>query len=146
MGIKNNKRAWMRILEATISVLIVAGVMVTLYAGGEARDSPTIRSEAIHQLQNQILSELVSLDNLRNHILGSSDTDLRLLEIYVADRIPKHLGGSLRVCDLGDPCNLNSTIFTSTYNLESFVEEKIVSANYSHYDKPRKVRLFVWIK
>lgn len=143
MGIKN-KRAWMRILEATISILILAGVMVTIYSGG-GEVSTTSRSESIHRLQSQILDDIVSSDVLRGHVLGDNETDLVILEDYVNERIPESMGSSLMVCDLADPCNLNSTLFLETYSLESFVEEKIVSSNFSDY-KPRKVKLFLWIK
>lgn len=137
-----NKKGWMRILEATIAVLIVSSVLIMIYSGQPKR---TDASEEISNLQKSILSEMAADNNLRSHVLNSEiNSNYDMLVQYVRGKIPSHLNFSLRICSLSEAsCKLHEDLFKTLIDKEVFVEEVIISTDLSTYN-PKKVRLFVW--
>jgi hypothetical protein len=142
-----NKRGWIRILEATIAVMIVAGVLVVSY-GKQVRvgEDP---ADYFYSLQNQILMDISSRSDLRLLVLSDNETEI---DLFVGDRIPSAFGYYLRVCGLGDVydfCKIDEAAVVAEIKDKSvFVEEVVISADLGNgsnaeYD-PKKVRLFVW--
>ena len=136
-----NKRGWLRILEATIAVLLVSGVMLFVYSRGIEENTGAV--DYIESLQKQILGDISLRSDLRGYVLSESGSYLVLLEDYVSLRIPGAFGHKLRVCDLGDSCKLDSVMFSETLDKNVYVDEVIISADFGDYS-PKKVRLFVW--
>jgi hypothetical protein len=141
-----NKKGWIRILEATVGILIVSGVLVAVYS--KQINQPDA-NDFIFSMQKKILMDISSRSDLRMMVLRSSETDLQALDVFVNQSMPGSYGYSLRVCDLGDACTLQGGIAILNFREDSdvFVEEAIISAVVSGsgqaYD-PKKVRLFVW--
>ena len=142
-----NNRGWIRILEATIAVMIVAGVLVVIYAGQVSRGMAP--ADYFHSLQRQILTDVSSSSDLRLLVLSGDEVGLG---VFVADKIPDAFGHYLRICVLGDVtdfCKINDVgVVAEIKDKDVFVEEIIVSADLgdgsnSEYS-PKKVRLFVW--
>jgi len=144
-----NRRGWIRILEATVAVMIVAGVLVVAYvkqSGGDA--GPT---DYFHGLQKQILMDISSNSELRLMALSGNESELN---VFVGGEIPDAFGYYLRVCGLGDIsdfCKINDAgVVAEIRDRNVFVEEIIVSSDLgdgsgAEYN-PKKVRLFVWEK
>jgi len=150
-----NKGGWIHILEATISVLIVAGVMMSVYSDQSAREILSV-SDYSYSVQNEILEGIAISRDLRLDAL-SVDVDLPgdpaydSLDDYVAGKIPEGFGYLLRVCNLGDVndyCKMDPIIFYATLDKDVFVEEVVVSAEIGEGGdatySPKKVRLFFW--
>ena len=144
-----NKRGWIRILEATIAVMIVAGVLVVAYVKQD--DGGADSSDYVYSLQRQILMDVSSSSDLRLMVLSDDDDGLNL-SIY--DKIPSAFGYYVSICGLGnmtDFCNIEDAgVVAEIQDKNVFVEEIIVSADLGDgssatYD-PKKVRLFVWEK
>jgi len=144
-----NKRGWIRILEATIAVMIVAGVLVVVYA--KQVDRGMDPADYFHSLQRQILMDVSSSGDLRLLVLDGNESGL---DLFVNDSIPSAFGHYLRVCGLGDLsdfCKINDAgIVADIRDKDVFVEEIVVSADLGEgidakYE-PKKVRLFVWEK
>ena len=144
-----NKRGWIRILEATIAVMIVAGVLVVVYS--KQADMGVGPADYFHSLQRQILLDISSSSDLRVLALNKNETELNL---FVGDIVPDAFGYYLRVCELGnvtDYCKIDEVgVVAETRDKDVFVEQIIVSADLGDgsnamYD-PKKVRLFVWEK
>lgn len=137
-----NKRAWIRILEATIAVMIVSGVLVVVYS--QQGDNGEGAGDYIYSLQKQVLMDISSRSDLRSYVLRE---DISNLESYIDEKIPTAFNYSLKVCDFTDPptpCKLDSDIFIATQGLDVYVEETIVSADFEEGYSPKKVKLFVW--
>ena len=142
-----NKRGWIRILEATIAVMIVAGVLVVIYAGQVSRGMAP--ADYFHSLQRQILMDVSSNSDLRLLVL---DGDEAGLDLFVADRVPDAFGHYLRICGLGDItdfCKIDDVgVVAEIRDKDVFVEEIVVSADLGDGSNaeysPKKVRLFVW--
>jgi hypothetical protein len=154
-----NKRGWIHILEATIAVMVVAGVMVAFYSGQSVSGELSI-ADYSYSLQNEILDTLTMDSDLRLEILrvvndsvGSTDQHYITLDNAVSAEVPDSFGHYLRVCNLSaldDVCNMPAPIFTATLDKDVFIEEEIVSSelgNGSDSDviySPKKVKLFLW--
>jgi hypothetical protein len=139
-----NKRGWMRVLEATVAILIISSVLIIIYSEQPKRVD---LSEEISNLQKSILNEMASDNNLRSHVLNSEvSPNYDMLLLYIEGKIPSQLNFSLKICDLSEvSCKLDEEVFKTLIDKEVFVEEVIISTDLSTYN-PKKVRLFVWSK
>ena len=149
------KRGWIRILEATIAVMIVSGVMISVYSNQSVREDVTI-ADYSYSLQHEILDDIVTNSSLRLNVLAvvndiPGDADYDILNSFINDSIPDSFGYLLRVCDLGDSndfCKMGSGAFIATLDKDVFVEEVVVSAEIGDGTNtvysPKKVRLFFW--
>ncbi len=137
MAIKN-KRGWLRIVEASTGILIVAGVLITLYAQQiEVRDL----SSEIYNLQIFILDEIADNSTFRNEIL-SDEVDKSGLDSFVDEKLPANFNFSVKICNLSDwrECGLGADGPASG---DVYAEERIISANLTKYS-PKKVKLYIW--
>lgn len=134
----SNKKAWLRILEASIAIVMVVGVVLFFYSSSSFK---TDSSKNIFDFQKNILDKISADYNLRQKVLDGNETSL---SEFVQEEIPTGFNFSLRVCDLVDdkgelvPCNIENYIDADVY-----VEEKVISGDLDEY-KLKKVRLFVW--
>ncbi|RPH49764.1 MAG: hypothetical protein EHM85_12735 [Desulfobacteraceae bacterium] len=150
-----NKSGWIHILEATIAVLIVAGVMMSVYSEQSAREVLSVEDYS-YSLQNEILDEIAMSSDLRSDVMKvvvdlPGDPAYDSLDEYVAEKVPEGIGYLLRVCNLGDVndyCKMDPIIFYATLDKDVFVEEVVVSAEIGDGEdaeySPKKVRLFFW--
>jgi len=149
-----NKRGWMRILEATIAVMIVSGVLVVVYSRQVDRGiAPT---DYFYSLQWQILADISSRSDLRLAVLnvdneGSADGNFSVINDFVNASVPEAFGYSLRVCDLGDDtdfCKMDSETYVATLDRDVFVEDIVVSSELGNGDNrvigAKKLRFFIW--
>lgn len=140
-----NKCGWIRILEATIAVLIVSSTLIIVYSNQPTRDRDL--GEYMYNLQKQILLDINSKSDLRGYVLNGSEDSLNSLNLYIYDGIPIAFKYSIKVCDLGETgkCKLNESEVIETKDRDVFAEEIIIAADFDGYN-PKKVRLFVWEK
>lgn len=150
-----NKKGWIRILEATIAVMIVGGVMVAVYT--QQVDKGVTSADYFYSLKRQILSDIASRSDLRLNVLNSvespPDSNYTALDFFIGERIPEAFNYTFRICALGDLddfCKIeNIDIIIMTKDKDVFVEDIVISADLgdgvvpSKYN-PRKLRLFVW--
>ena len=137
----------MRILEATIAVLIVSGVLIVVYS--RQMDRGADPTEYFYSLQKQVLMDVSSNSDLRLMVLNDDEVGLGY---FVDEEIPLAFSYYLRLCDLGDVedyCKIDDVdVVRAIQDKEIFVEEVIISADLGDGVNatyaPKKVRLFVW--
>ena len=138
------KRGWMKIVEAALAVMIISGVLITIYSSQPKRGD---YSDEVVNFQKQILLDFSTQRNLRVDVLNSDNpSNFSELNNYVKSRIPNYLNFSLKICELANPplpCKNDNYINTLDKNI--YIDEVIVSAEIDEY-KPKKVRLFIWEK
>ena len=154
-----NKRGWMRILEATIAVLIVAGVLVVVYSRQEIRGVD--QTDYFYNLQRQILMDVSSRSNLRLAVLKTENVNDDYFDVvndFIRLRIPEAFNYTIRICELTSPptpCKMNDDDYIATLDKDVFVEEVVISSDLGKGDEtgdyapkyaPKKLRLFVWEK
>ena len=149
------KSGWIRILEATIAVMIVSGAMIAVYSNQSVREEVTI-SDYSYSLQKEILADIALRTDLRLDVLSvvddsPGDPSYDKLNAFVKEKIPDVFGYSLRICDLGnltDFCKMDSKIFIVTLDKDVYVEEIVISSEVGGGPdavySPKKVRLFFW--
>lgn len=141
-----NKRGWLRILEATIAILLISTVLVTVYS---RQISKPDTSEYIYNLQMQVLKEISLRSDLRFAALNGSAEALVFLNEFVTQKVPTSYNFTLLVCDLGTVCELDEGVLISTLrdSIDVYAEEKIISAVVSTAGQtysPKVVKIFIW--
>ena len=128
-----NKKAWLRIVEAVMAVVIILSVVIVLY--GKNIEKPE-KSDFIYSQQEIILTEISENPELRNAVITGNTL---LIESFVNQRKPSGFNYSLRICSLDDVCGFNE------YKKEIFSSERIISSTLQDY-APKKLKLFTWIE
>jgi len=133
----DNKKAWIRIVEAFIAILLVAGVLAFVFVKQIQKPA---KEEAIIQIQRIILDEIADDKDLRTAVLAE---DKSTIKNHITNRIPADLDFDICISDVGDNCNpLEVEIYTKK---DIYVDEIIISSTLTEYN-PRKLRLFIWEK
>lgn len=153
MEIKN-KRGWVRILEATISVMIISGALLAVYSKQPyVKES---REDYYYSLQEQILSDISLHSDLRSDVLlvkndTPSDSNFTVIDNFVKSKVPASVNYSIRICDLNittDYCRMKNDVYISVHDKDIFVDDVIISAEVGDGENPvyypKKVRLFFW--
>jgi len=127
-----NKKGWIKIVEAFMAIIILASVMLTIYAKQPTR---TMNQEVI-KIEDSILNEISQNEILRQNVLDGNEASINL---FVQSKIPANLNFTARICGVDDICGLD------VYRKEVYARERIVSSTLTEYS-PKKVRLFAWEK
>lgn len=155
---RNNKRGWIRILEATIAVMIVMGVLVSIYSSspntssledlivlnhekilGDIQINKTLRLKALE----------VSLNETTN-ISNFDDPNYIFLNDYVNSSLVDSIGYYFVICSFDSiSCKLSKDYVVETLDRDVYAKEIILSSELiggNPVYSPRKVKLFLWEK
>ncbi len=151
-GMMDNKKAWLRIVEAVIAVLIVASVFTFILV----RQRQARTGEEIDQLARTLVFQIERNNSLREVVFeDGSDVcekvgETGCVEIktikngelfeYVEEKIPLYIDFELKICAVDSVCGLEESIDKKTY-----VNKVIISSSLQEY-KPKKLKLFLWEK
>jgi len=137
-----NKRGFIRILEATIGVLLVTSVLLVVYVNQQPPQFLTSQ-DYIFNLQKQILLDISSRSDLRGYVLAEDNASL---EVYLSSKVPSSYGYSLKICDLNatGACKLSTEDVIATREKDVFAEEAVIAADFAEGYSPKKIRFFVW--
>ncbi len=130
-----NKKAWLRIVEASIAILIVVGVVLIMMSGrGVDRDI----SDEVYQRQEEILNVILNNNSFRNDIL---DGNSNKINNEILRLVPFSWDFSVNICNVDEVCPNPQLVQEE----EVYITERIVSSTISQYS-PKKIRFFIWIK
>lgn len=144
-----NKRGWIKIVEAFISILIIVGVVLMLLNKGYIGKSDI--SEKVYDSQIAILRE-IELNNKMREIILSLDSvpvewedftslnELDQIKDKINSRIPAYLVCTAKICALDQICSLKSYEEKDVY-----AQAVAIAANTEIY-LPRQLKLFCWRK
>lgn len=132
-----DKRGWIRIAEACISILIVLAMLLIL-----------ARSRGVDPRQDftanlpPILDEIAKTEAYREKILTGDPGIQNDLNAFVKARLPLQLrvDFQLLICKTTDPCTAPSPIANDVYTAERIISSTLNSG----YLPPKRLRLFVW--
>lgn len=131
----DDKRGWMRIVEAFIAVMLIMTVMLVVI-GNQRAGMNTV--DEIQIKEKSILSLVTSDDTLRSEILSGlmSGTNDKVKQL-----VPVGYNYTIRLCTINDICGLNFTLPGDVYS-----EETLVVANLTYYNPGNavKLKLFFW--
>jgi hypothetical protein len=139
-----NKSGWIRIVEAVVAILLIAGILLLVVG----RDSPeqTTDSERIHTLQISILREIQLNEELRSEILDSTpplegtdfETNLPNTFSKIEEKTPGYLECRGKICSITDSCILSNLPERTVY-----AESIFISSDLQAYG-PKVLKLFCW--
>ena len=137
-----NKRAWIRIIEALVAILLIAGFLI-LILDNQKSESKDISSK-IYASENAILREIQSNQTYREYILTITDSvelnDFNSnLKNHIIQRIPTYLNCTAKICDFGSNpiCDMN-------LGEKNIYARSIMIATDSITYNPKLVKLFCW--
>ncbi len=144
---KKNKRAWIKILEAFLSILLILGVLSLMMTKDVVQKQEEV-SRQIKIVENSILQKVQINDSLREEIFGISSIPLESGEALFPESlinvtnssISSKLNCSMKVCYTEVECNLN--FFPS--NKEIYSSSTIIFASKYQYS-PRQLSIFCWM-
>ena len=141
------KGGFLRILEAFISIAIIAGAMSFLYIN---QIQTPDREAEIQQLIRIVLEKIQSDDELRKAVLGATAKHIETLETEVTKFIPDE--GELKfhfsICEINEICSCEADVHGGEdcpKDIDVFSDEVSVSVTLDSNDvDPKVIRLFVW--
>tara|TARA_Y100000310_G_C20604014_1_gene774544 strand:+ start:567 stop:980 length:414 start_codon:yes stop_codon:yes gene_type:complete len=133
----NNKerKAWLRIVEAFLAILIIMGAVLVLLSRQE--QSADI-SQDVYEKQRQILELISKNDDLRQEVILGNDA---VVSEAILNLIPSSWDFAINICGLNDICPNPGNY----ENKEIFATEIIITSTLLNYN-PKKLRFFVWMK
>ena len=135
-----NKRGWIKVVEAFVSILLIVGVLIVLVnqRGFEKEDSGNIYIK-----ENSALREIGLNKTLRNQILNLEPLPIEW-EALPSDiknkisNIESYLECNARLCDTNDICEPGN--YT---NKDIYARSVFISSNTTKYS-PRQLKIFCW--
>ena len=142
----NNKKGWIRIVEAFFSLLLIATVLLIVlnkgYLGGKDV------SARVYDLQLSVLREIELDDTLRQEILNVSDKILPIEDTHssfpkdvmerINERMPNAYTCKAKICAINVLCELNDYI-----NQDVYAQPVAITATLNEYS-PRQLKIFCW--
>lgn len=131
------KKGFMRVVEATIAIILVLGSLIILTSRHDFREQTDLS-----EILPPILNEIARDDIFRDKIV-KGEADLEDLEKFIGERIGNpSLEFEVKVCELNDLCSLSEL----PDNLEEiYAAERVIGASVSYVKfSPKKVKIFVW--
>ena len=144
------KGGFLRILEAFISIAIIAGAMSFLYIN---QIQTPDREAEIQQLIRIVLEKIQSDDELRKAVLGRTSQHIETLETEIIKFIPNEgeLEFHFSICEINEICSCGAGVSggedcpTDIDDIDVFSDEVSVSVTLESNDvDPKVIRLFVW--
>lgn len=143
----NNKRGWIEILEAFISVMLVAAII--LIAINKGNISGEDASAKVYNVEISILREIQTNDSLRAEISGIENSSIPVdwddfppsLMAKIIERTPAYLDCTGKICNLDTTCMMDEKQSKSVYS-----QSVIISSTIRDGIVYRKLTLFCWQK
>ncbi len=134
-----NKKGWIKIVEAFIAILLVAGVLLFVINRGYI--GKTDISERVYQAQLSILREIELNDTLRTEILSAPlDGDVPDEVINkINERKPDYLTCTSKICKMDVICESDET----PLDKDIYAQPVAIAAEGSTFN-PRQLKLFCW--
>jgi hypothetical protein len=129
-----NKKAWVRIFEAFVAVVLIFGFALFSIYNKSSDDS-----EEIMKLQENVINSIISDNKLRNELLAENvsgtENKIRLM-------VPGWISYRARVCDVSEVCyaQIPPEILASK---EIYSSEALILSNLTTFSD-KKLKLFFW--
>lgn len=148
------KRAFLRIIEAFVAILVITGVLLFLYIGNVPKVN---EEEVVYPIIRVSLKEITTSAELRiavlsfdveNGVLDDSDENYSVVNASFARTIPADYGYYFNICNITSACGINDNSLVAGLAEQNVFSDYIVvfSTPGSPASDPKKLRLFVWEK
>ncbi|MBT4376120.1 hypothetical protein HOD29_01980 [archaeon] len=143
---KKNKKAWIKIAEAFISILLIIGVLMAVLVYQNVNKKNDL-NEKINSQEISILNNIQTNKSLREDILGITslplDSNETLFPTLVKEELNNTILGELickfAICPIEGECS----VMGLPDDQEIFVKSVVISSSLEEY-APRKLNLFCY--
>jgi hypothetical protein len=134
MKIFNHKGGWLEIVEAFVSVLLVATVLLIILNKGYFQKTDT--SEQVYNTEVSIIREVQTDEILRESVAAVSTLPIRWDEAgfppdvksRITTRTPNYLACVAKICEMGTPCPLEGKSLEDSKGKDVYSESGVISA------------------
>lgn len=147
-----NKRGWIRIVEATIAIVLILGTIIIINQSKKINSESDL-TEKIPPILDEISKNISLRDKIVRYYVSQPVTVeeenfnkgvINELSISVSNLIDGTLiGHDLRICLPQEICSLEE--YPSTARGDVYAGERIISSTLDLYS-PKKIKLFLWAK
>jgi hypothetical protein len=136
------RKGWLRVLEASIAILIVLSVLFVV-TRQNSMGKGEIGREDFGLLEQVLVNDSVRNDVL-NYKIGLKEDEegnmgiLKKVMESVAEKLPPNYGYEIKICGALENCDLENK------NVETISEERILSASLSKIENPIKIKMAYW--
>ena len=134
---EKDRKAWVRIVEAFLAILIISTALFVLIA-----KSPAVADidEEIYEKQRQILNVISKNDALRNDIVNGDNAEVNNT---ISEMISSSWNFETNICDINSVCPKPESGLE--LDKQVYSTEVVISSTLTDYI-PKKLRFFVWMK
>ncbi len=138
-----NKKGWLRIVEASIAILIIMAVLL-IVSQRTIVSTQTDLSNRITPMLEEIAKNVTMREKVINDT-NESDYAETMLREFIGQRLKDpNIGYDLKICNYQDVCGLNTYPKDAKGNVYS--AGRIISSTLtSEGTGPKKVQIFLWI-
>jgi len=133
---EKDRKAWIRIVEAFLAILIITSVLLIVIARQPSRVDI---SQSVYEKQRQILDVVSKNDVLREDIILRDDNTN--VDIKIGEMAPSSWGFETNICPMDDICSSSTSVPSEK---EIYTTEVVISSTLDTYS-PKKLRFFVWM-
>lgn len=131
-----NKRAWLRIVEASIAIMIVFGVLLVINSRNNF--SP---QQDLNSVITPLLEEIARNVTFRSDIISQGENSEPTIRGFISQRITQStIKFDVAVCEANEICSMDNYPSEAS---EIYAGERIISATLTEY-QPKKVKIFLW--
>lgn len=148
---QKNKRAWIRLVEAFIAILLVAGILFLIITQENMKRDI---SAQVYQKEVSILRGIEMNKTLREQVLGINVSTLPIswedtgfppnVKTKITDEIPSYLDCLAKICEITDVCVLEEELEEEITG-DIYAQSVGIFADLTKYD-PRQLKIFCWVK
>ncbi len=143
---KRNRKGWIKIVEAFVAILLVAGVLL-IVVNRNSNNSTADLSDRIYNAEISIIREIQVNVSLRNEIVSlippvewdSSSFPANIKNLIIS-RTPNYLDCVAKICDTSDACFL-----TAYTDKDTYAQSGIISGTQTEINA-LQLKLFCWQK
>ena len=132
---EKDRKAWIRIVEAFLAILIITGVLLIVIARQPSRVDI---SQSVYEKQRQILDVVSKNDILREDIIERDDNTN--VDVKIGKMAPSSWGFETKICPMDNICSSDN----APSEKEIYTTEVVISSTLETYS-PKKLRFFVWM-
>lgn len=140
-----NKKGWIKIVEALVSILLLIGIILIVisYQTSIKEPHPTIEEKELEILNNIEINQTFRSEILLETTIPINSTDNNFptaLKNYLNESTPEALNCTLKICATNSTC-----LYENNFDEDVFAKEILIIANKDIYN-PRILKIFCYRK
>jgi len=144
-----NRRGWLRIVEASISIILILGAVLLFYQTRSSKVTDNFASE-LPAIADEIAKNLTIREGIIELDMSQQSNVLAIqsqINSFLGERITRvDLNYTALICRMNESCSIDnpSDLNGNLYNYERIIAANVNSTNFDIGTTPKKLRLYIW--